>query len=170
MTHSGAASTPGHVAPSAATDEERAHMEATRAALASLAPNPMKPLPWCNIAKEFHFSASHQLAHLAMDQPDHPCARLHGHNYRVIVYLTGTLNPDLGFVRDYGDLAPVKRYIDEYLDHRHLNVQLGGAHNTTAERIAHVLLHVFRDMIPEVTGVTVCETSKTRAEAWARAE
>lgn len=36
------------------------------------------------IRKEFHFSASHQLTHLP---PDHQCARLHGHNYIVVVEL-----------------------------------------------------------------------------------
>ena len=57
------------------------------------------------ITKEFHFSASHQLSHL----PDnHQCARLHGHNYIVIVELASkTLNAE-GFVRDYGELKALK--------------------------------------------------------------
>ena len=42
------------------------------------------------IRKEFHFSASHRLEHLP---PDHQCARLHGHNYVVVVELAAeTLN------------------------------------------------------------------------------
>ena len=70
------------------------------------------------IRKEFHFSASHQLSHLP---PDHQCARLHGHNYVVVVELAAeTLNDD-GFVRDYHDLKPLKSYIDDQFDHRHLN-------------------------------------------------
>lgn len=36
------------------------------------------------ITKEFHFSASHQLCRLPVD---HQCARLHGHNYIVVVEL-----------------------------------------------------------------------------------
>ena len=36
------------------------------------------------ISKEFHFSASHQLTDLPAD---HQCARLHGHNYIVVVEL-----------------------------------------------------------------------------------
>ena len=47
------------------------------------------------IMKEFHFSASHQLDHLPAE---HQCARLHGHNYIVVVELAGErLNAD-GFV------------------------------------------------------------------------
>ncbi|TGV60785.1 6-pyruvoyl tetrahydropterin synthase family protein, partial [Mesorhizobium sp. M2D.F.Ca.ET.160.01.1.1] len=74
------------------------------------------------ITKEFHFSASHQLARLPAE---HQCARLHGHNYVVEVELSAaTINSD-SFVRDYHELAPLKRYIDEAFDHRHLNDVLG---------------------------------------------
>ena len=38
------------------------------------------------ITKEFHFSASHQLKDLP---DDHPCARMHGHNYVVVIELAG---------------------------------------------------------------------------------
>lgn len=36
------------------------------------------------ISKEFHFSASHRLASLP---PGHQCARMHGHNYQVVLEL-----------------------------------------------------------------------------------
>ncbi|MEP6067936.1 MAG: 6-carboxytetrahydropterin synthase, partial [Paracoccaceae bacterium] len=61
------------------------------------------------ITKEFHFSASHQLLNLP---EDHQCARLHGHNYIVIVELASTSLNSNGFVRDYGELKPLKTYID----------------------------------------------------------
>ena len=49
------------------------------------------------ISKEFSFSASHRLLGL----PDgHPCARLHGHNYRVEVELSAADLNRYGFVRD----------------------------------------------------------------------
>ena len=40
------------------------------------------------IRKEFHFSASHQLTHLP---DDHQCARLHGHNYIVVIELAAEI-------------------------------------------------------------------------------
>ena len=71
------------------------------------------------ISKEFHFSASHQLTQMP---DDHPCARLHGHNYVVVLELQGeALNP-YGFVRDYLELKAFKDYIDDTLDHRHLGL------------------------------------------------
>ena len=66
------------------------------------------------ITKEFHFSASHQLCHLP---DDHPCARMHGHNYIIEVELCAEALDTNRFVVDYRDLTPLKRYIDDELDH-----------------------------------------------------
>ena len=87
------------------------------------------------IAKQYHFSASHQLAYLP---EDHPCARLHGHNYIVEVELQSEELNHNGFVRDYRELDALKTYIDETFDHRHLNEVLG-EHNITAEQIDEFL-------------------------------
>ncbi|MGE5946093.1 MAG: 6-carboxytetrahydropterin synthase QueD [Betaproteobacteria bacterium] len=112
------------------------------------------------ITKEFHFSASHQLARLPAD---HQCARLHGHNYRVVVELAGAELNDDGFVRDYHELAPLKRYIDETFDHRHLNEVLG--HDAvTAEYLAKHFYDWCKTRLPETAAVRVSETPKTWAE------
>ena len=115
------------------------------------------------IAKEFHFSASHQLTHLPAE---HQCARLHGHNYVVVVELeSATIDPQTGFVLDYAALGPIKDYIDTKLDHRHLNDVFGGSVATTAENLAAALHGVFRTLIPHsISAVRVCETPKTVAE------
>ena len=112
------------------------------------------------ITKEFHFSASHQLTELPAD---HQCARLHGHNYIVEVELSASVLDEHGFVRDYHELAPLKRYIDDELDHRRLNDVLG--HNrVTAEVLARHLFDWCKSRWQEVTAVRVSETPKTWAE------
>lgn len=112
------------------------------------------------ITKEYHFSASHQLHGLA---EDHPCSRLHGHNYIVRVELSsGELN-ETGFVRDYRELDDLKIYIDEKIDHRHLNEVLGDD-DTTAEKLAKHFYDWCKSRWPEVSAVSVCETPKTWAE------
>lgn len=112
------------------------------------------------ITKEFHFSASHQLCHLP---DDHPCARLHGHNYIVEVELSAETLDDNGFVLDYRDLAPLKRYIDDELDHRHLNDVFG--HNmVTSERLAQEIFDWCHARWAQVSAVRVSETPKTWAE------
>ncbi|WP_166415796.1 6-carboxytetrahydropterin synthase QueD [Cochlodiniinecator piscidefendens] len=111
------------------------------------------------ISKEFHFSASHQLVHLPAD---HQCARMHGHNYIVVVELaSNTLNDD-GFVRDYHELAPPKSYIDDSFDHRHLNDVLDGP--STAENMARHFYEWCAARWPETTSVKISETPKTWAE------
>ncbi|VAW01777.1 6-carboxy-5,6,7,8-tetrahydropterin synthase [hydrothermal vent metagenome] len=112
------------------------------------------------ITKEFHFSASHQLKGLA---EDHPCARLHGHNYIVVVELMAKALNAQGFVRDYHDLAELKRYIDDNLDHRHLNEVLGDD-MVTAERLARHFYDWCKARFFETSAVRVSETPKTSAE------
>ena len=110
------------------------------------------------ISKDFTFSAAHHLLGLAAD---HPCMRVHGHNYVVrLTFLEDTLD-DHGFVIDYNDLDPFKQWIDEHLDHRDLNVTL---HQPTAEHLASLLWSVARKLFEGYTmTVSVSETPKTWA-------
>ena len=112
------------------------------------------------ISKEFHFSASHQLKQM---HDDHPCARLHGHNYIVVVELSSLTLNQYGFVRDYTELKPLKEYIDDTLDHRHRNEVLGDD-CATAELLAKHLYDWSKSRWPETSGVRVSETPKTWAE------
>lgn len=77
------------------------------------------------ITKEFHFSASHVLDRLPSW---HPCARMHGHNYVVVLELSARREEltEAGFVRDYRELDAFKKWMDGTLDHRHLNEAMGG--------------------------------------------
>lgn len=110
------------------------------------------------ISKEFAFSASHILDGLPAE---HPCARLHGHNYVVTVHLCSKHLNEVGFVRDYRALASVKDYIDNVLDHRHLNDIF--SFNPTAENMAKHFYDLFVKEIPELYAVEVSETPKTSA-------
>lgn len=123
------------------------------------------------ISKEFHFSASHQLTHLEEKQPDHPCARLHGHNYLVRFFIAGPLDEN-GFVWDYNNLKGFQKgEIDDKLDHRHLNDVLGNSYLTTAESLAEYLFYRLEEYLKghnadfkvRVQAVEVCETPKTCA-------
>ena len=110
------------------------------------------------IKKEFSFSASHQLQGL----PDnHPCSRLHGHNYKVIVELRSEKLDEIGFVQDYRELDLIKEFIDRELDHRHLNEIF--PYNPTAENLAKNLCTYFKLKFTKVFAVTVKETDKTEA-------
>ena len=114
------------------------------------------------IAKEFHFSASHQLKGLP---PDHPCSRLHGHNYVIVITLRSETLNNIGFVMDYRELQPVKELLDNSFDHRHFNDLM--VENPTAENIAKLVYDAIRGKFQEIAkylySVEVRETPKTSA-------
>lgn len=110
------------------------------------------------IRKEFHFSASHCLGGLP---EGHPCSNIHGHNYIVTVELSSAKLDPTGFVVDYRRLDPIKKYIDDVLDHKHLNDILEC--NPTAENIAKHIFVKFTREFPQLTAVEVSETQKTNA-------
>lgn len=110
------------------------------------------------ISKEFNFSASHILSGL---KDGHPCGRLHGHNYVIVVELSGERLNEHGFIKDYRELDLIKRYIDEELDHKHLNDVF--TFQPSAENMAKFMFEVFKNIVPEVSAITVKETPKTAA-------
>src|SRR3990172_331186 len=67
------------------------------------------------ISRTYTFSAAHRIE-------GHPkCGRLHGHNYKVTVTLSGETLPDDGMLMDFGVLDEVtKPYFDQEFDHRYL--------------------------------------------------
>ena len=111
------------------------------------------------ISKEFHFCAAHSLKKLPVD---HPCSRLHGHNYIVIVELKSNELDSKDFVIDYGQLNLLKEFIDSKLDHQDLNVVMGGM-NPTAENIAKYIFDSFKKTYAHLSAVIIKETPKTTA-------
>ncbi|MFM2291880.1 MAG: 6-carboxytetrahydropterin synthase QueD [Bacteroidota bacterium] len=111
------------------------------------------------ISKEFHFSASHILSGL---RDGHPCGRMHGHNYIVTVYLRSEELNEVGFVTDYNDLKPIKEFIDNVLDHRHLNDVFPGM-NPSAELMSREIYRLFKPQFPQLYKVEISETPKTKA-------
>jgi 6-pyruvoyltetrahydropterin/6-carboxytetrahydropterin synthase len=115
------------------------------------------------ITKEFHFSASHVLDRLPSW---HPCARMHGHNYVVVLELSARREnlTEVGFVRDYRELEAFKKWMDDTIDHRHLNEAMGGGCSPSAENLAMWIFDLWTERFPELTAVRVSETPKTWAE------
>ncbi|MEI8086077.1 MAG: 6-carboxytetrahydropterin synthase [Paludibacter sp.] len=107
------------------------------------------------ISKEFHFSASHILHGL---YDGHPCGRLHGHNYILRVFLKGELN-QVGFVQDYGELKPISVWIDETLDHKHLNDVFD--FQPSVEKMSKHIYDLFKPQFPLLHAIEISETPKT---------
>jgi 6-pyruvoyltetrahydropterin/6-carboxytetrahydropterin synthase len=99
---------------------------------------------------EFQFAAAHRLPRY-----DGPCFRLHGHNYRFFVGLTGDVDPKSGMIADFGE---VKRIVQELVlsrvDHRNLNDTL---ENPTAENIARWIWETLEGKLPGLCEVRLYE-------------
>lgn len=125
------------------------------------------------LEKEFPFEASHQL----MDH-DGKCARLHGHSWKLRVYVEGdTLivsGPKRGMVMDYGDIKQkVQPLIENYLDHYHLNDSLGITAPTSeyvAQWVFNMLYPLFGEKLVAVRVEETCTSACTftpDAASWA---
>ena len=117
-----------------------------------------------SIWKEFEFSAAHYLPKVATD---HPCARMHGHNYKVRVHFSSDAPSEQGFVVDFRALNTIKAWLDEKFDHQVLNDSLK---NPTSEILAGYIMMNAPRPDPASAGenlhmdtVEVQETEKTGA-------
>ncbi len=101
------------------------------------------------VSRKAHFNAAHRLY-----RPDWSSAQnqevfglcnnpnYHGHNYELIVSVTGEIDPITGYVMDMKVLKDlIKSEVEEAFDHKNLNVEVPEfkALNPTAENIAVVI-------------------------------
>lgn len=101
------------------------------------------------VSRKAHFNAAHRLY-----RPDWSAAQnqevfglcnnpnYHGHNYELIVSVTGEIDPVTGYVMDMKVLKDlIKSEVEEAFDHKNLNVEVPEfkALNPTAENIAVVI-------------------------------
>ncbi len=96
------------------------------------------------VFKEFTFDSAHFLPHVP---EGHKCRRMHGHTYRVRVYVQGPLHPQLGWVLDFADIKAAWKPLEEMLDHRVLN-DIPGLENSTAENLA---IWIWRKLKPQLS-------------------
>lgn len=84
------------------------------------------------VSRKAHFNAAHRLHNAAWDEERNNAVfglcnnpHYHGHNYELIVSVTGTIDPDTGYVVDTKMLSDlIKREVEERMDHRNLNLEV----------------------------------------------
>ena len=102
----------------------------------------------------FHLECARRLPRLPAE---HPCARLHGHSFRIEVHVSGPLNAGLGWVVDFAELDAAWRPIAAQLDHRTLN-DVPGLDNPTSENLAAWLWDRLQPALPGLDKIVVQET------------
>lgn len=109
------------------------------------------------ISRKAHFNSAHRLYRkdwsdeknqLVFGKCNNP--NYHGHNYELIVHVTGELDEETGFVMDLKELSDlIKSEIEEAFDHKNLNLDVPEFFdlNPTAENIAIVIWRKLRPFI-----------------------
>ncbi|CAK7284826.1 6-carboxytetrahydropterin synthase QueD [Streptomyces sp. SID4919] len=106
------------------------------------------------IFREFTFEAAHRLPNVP---EGHKCARLHGHSYKVIVHVEAPVDPESGWVMDFGDLKKAFKPLEAQLDHYYLN-DIEGLENPTSEVLARWIWERLKPTLPDLSALTVRET------------
>lgn len=89
--------------------------------------------------------------------PDsHPCARLHGHSFKIKISLRGELDAQLGWVMDFDTVDTVWQRIHAQLDHRYLN-DIANLNNPTSENLAVWLWQALHTDLPALYSIAVME-------------
>ena len=111
------------------------------------------------VHRKAHFNAAHRL--YRKDWTDaknfevfNKCSNpnFHGHNYELIVSLTGEIDKETGYVYDLGILKNlIKSEIEDCFDHKNLNVEVDEFKdlNPTAENICVVTYDKLRKHLPD---------------------
>ena len=84
------------------------------------------------VSRKAHFNAAHRLFNPKWSNKKNneifgKCnnPNFHGHNYELIVSVTGTINPETGYVIDMSLLKQIiKEEIEDSLDHKNLNLDV----------------------------------------------
>ena len=124
------------------------------------------------VSRKAHFNAAHRL--YRKDWSDEKnnsvfgkCSNphFHGHNYELIVHVTGNIDPETGYVMDMKNLKNlIKSEVEDKLDHKNLNLEVPEFYNKipTAENI---VVYIFNALRPNLNSehqlsVTLYETPR----------
>lgn len=109
------------------------------------------------VSRKAHFNAAHRLYRKDWDDSlnnevfgicNNP--NFHGHNYDLIVSVTGEIDKETGFVMDMKVLKTlIKEKVEDALDHKNLNIEVPEFKNLnpTAENIAVVIWNKLRPFV-----------------------
>ena len=109
------------------------------------------------VSRKAHFNAAHRLHNKNWSDEKNQKVfgkcnyqNYHGHNYELIVSVTGKINPETGYVIDMGELKKIiKNEVEERLDHKNLNLDVPHFSNTipSAENICIYIYDILKDNI-----------------------
>lgn len=129
-----------------------------------------------SVFRQSHFNAAHRLNVSSWSSEENKkvfgvCNNefFHGHNYELVVRLTGEVDPITGMLIDLNELSEIiDEQIINYLDHKNLNIQITEFQtlNPTVENICFMIYERLRKVINSQFEVRVrlFETARNFAE------
>ena len=124
------------------------------------------------VSRKAHFNAAHRLFRKdwSFEKNDEIFGKcnnpnFHGHNYELIVSVTGEVDQETGYVIDMKILKDIiKSEVEDVFDHKNLNLQVPDFIdlNPTAENIAVVIYHKMKAKLDQNLNleVTLYETPR----------
>lgn len=103
--------------------------------------------------KEVTFDAAHYLPLLP---EGHKCRDMHGHTYRLRIWLNGKPN-EMGWVMDFAEIKRILSPVVDQLDHKILN-KVDGLENPTCELVAVWIWNKLKPLLPILDKVELHET------------
>lgn len=109
------------------------------------------------VCRELYFNAAHRIYNPNWDDNKNleifglcSLPNYHGHNYKLIVKLTGEINPETGYVFDLNELKEIaEQHIIKRYDHKNLNLDVTDFKGSmpSAENIAVMIWKILRNKI-----------------------
>ncbi len=128
------------------------------------------------VFRKEHFNAAHRLHNPNWSKEKNEAVfgkcnneYFHGHNYELIVRVSGEPDPETGYVYDMKVLSDlIKEHITNKFDHKNLNLDVEEFKNLnpTAENIVRVIYTILREQIEDHLDlkITLYETERNFVE------
>lgn len=117
------------------------------------------------VNRRAHFNAAHRLYRKEWDEETNKnifgkCSNphYHGHNYDLIVGITGEIDPETGYLIDLKIVKDlIKSEVEDAFDHKNLNLEVPEFKNLnpTAENIAVVIYNKMKPMLDPKFDLTI---------------
>lgn len=109
------------------------------------------------IVKTISFDAAHYLPRIGVETPA-PYQRMHGHSFVLEVAVEGAVDPETGWVADFGAVADALEGLRARLDHHLLNA-IEGLERPTLENLCRWAAAALKPLLPGLVQVKIARPS-----------
>ena len=109
------------------------------------------------VYKKFNIESARSLPNLPKT---HPCHKIHGHSFKIIISVEGEIDEQSGFVMDFQIIENAFQPIKTMLDHTYLN-EIKGLSNPSSENICIWIWDKLESSLPNIYKIEIKETDST---------